>query len=113
VAGDKPRKRMLLKYCCEPARLRVSLGIRFLGSVPRFLKRFGSQKIGTDRFPKNLGTDDFGSRLFRFGFGSNRTNRNFPAQVKTRINIHVPRQIYATLYPFLLIIIYKAIITIY
>jgi hypothetical protein len=47
--------------------------------VPRFLKKFGSQKIETDRFPKNLGTDNFGSRLFRFGFGSNRTNRNFSA----------------------------------
>ena len=66
--------------------------------------------MGTDRFQKNLETEHFGSRLFRFGFGSNRI---FPEDLKTTINIHVLRQIYATLYSFLIIIIiYKKTIAI-
>ena len=69
--------------------------------------------MGTDRFKKNLGTEHFGSRLFRFGFGSNRTNRIFLEDLKTIINILVLRQIYTTLYSFLIIIIiYKKTIAI-
>jgi hypothetical protein len=61
--------------------------------------------MGTDRFQKNLGTK-------RFGSGSNRTNQIFLEDRNTIINIHVLRQIYATLYSFLLIIMYKKIIAI-
>jgi hypothetical protein len=68
--------------------------------------------MGTDRFQKNLGTKHFGSRLFWFGSGSNRTNQIFLEDRNTIINIHVLRQIYATLYSFLLIIMYKKIIAI-
>jgi len=54
----------------------------------------------------------FGSRLFWFGSGSNQTNRIFSEDLKTIINILVLRQIYATLYSFLIIIIYKKTIAI-
>jgi hypothetical protein len=63
-------------HCSFSATRQSGHSVPRFDSVPRFLKKFGSQKIGTDRFPKNLGTDDFGSRLFWFGFGS---NQNFPA----------------------------------
>ena len=59
-----------------------------------------------------LETEYFGSRSFRFGFGSNRINRNFSEDLNTIINILVLRQIYAILYSFLIIIIYKKTIAI-
>jgi hypothetical protein len=64
-------------------------GHSVLGSLPRFLKKFGYLKIGTDRFLKILETDHFGFRLFRFGFDSNRTNRTFSGDAKIMINMHV------------------------
>ena len=66
----------------------------------RFLKngnRSVSKKFRNRAFQKNLGTEHFGSRLFRFGSGSNQTNRIFSEDLKTIINIRVVRQIYATL----------------
>jgi len=43
-----------------------------IGSVLRFLHKFGSQKIGTDRFFSEVGTEKI---RFRFGSGYNRINR--------------------------------------
>ena len=40
-----------------------------IGSVLRFLKKFGSSKTGTVRFFSRLGTEKFRVRFFRFGFG--------------------------------------------
>jgi hypothetical protein len=44
-------------------------------SVPRFLYKFSSQKIGTNKFFKEVGTEEIQFRLFRFGCGYNRINR--------------------------------------
>ena len=89
--------------------IRFSIRFRF----SQLAMKFGSQETGTDRFQKkNLETEDFGSRLFWFDFGSNRTNQIFSEDLKTIINILVLRQIYATLYLFLIIIIYKKTIAI-
>jgi hypothetical protein len=57
-----------------------------LSSIPRFLKKFGSLKMETNRFSKILRTDYSGFWLFRFGSGSNRT---FLGNAKTMINMHV------------------------
>ena len=46
-----------------------------IGSVPRFLHKFGSSKLGTDRFFLEVGTETIRFRLIRFGSGYNRTNR--------------------------------------
>ena len=77
------------------------------GSVPRLSTV--PRNWGTDCLKKKLGTD---SRLFWFGFGSNRINRIFSEDLKTIINILVLRQIFATLDLFLIIIIYKKTIAI-
>ena len=87
--------------------LQLRVGVRFSVRFSRLLMKFGSWKMGTDRFQKNLGTEHFGSRLFRFGSGSNRTNRIFLEDLRTTINIPVVRQIYATLCSFFIIIMYK------
>ena len=68
--------------------------------------------MGTNRFQKFLGTEHFGSRLFRFGSSSNRTNRIFLEDLRTTINIPIVWQIYATLCSFFIIIMYKKTITI-
>ena len=47
-----------------------------IGSVLRFSEKFGSSKIGTDRFFLGSRTEQFRFRLVRFGSGSNRTNRS-------------------------------------
>ena len=49
-------------------------------SVLRFLPKFGSQKIGTDRFFSRVGTKDI---RFRFGSGYIRKNRSISPQVHT------------------------------
>jgi len=46
-----------------------------IGSVLRFLHKFGSQKIGTDRFFSEVGTEKIRFRFFRFDSGYNRINR--------------------------------------
>ena len=55
--------------------------LRF-GLVSGFFKKFGSSKIGVDRFQEISGTEYFGSQLVRFDFGSNQTNRIFLPEAK-------------------------------
>ena len=47
-----------------------------ISSVLRFSEKFGSSKIGTDRFFLGSRTEQFRFRLVRFGSGTNRTNRS-------------------------------------
>ena len=88
-------------------------GRSVLGSVPSVIDEIWFLENGNRSvLKKKLGTEHFGSRLFRFGSGSNRTNRIFSEDLKTTINICVLRQIYATLFSFLIIIMYKKTIAI-
>ena len=50
----------------RPTAHHLGVGIRFFGSVC-----FGSSVFEEIRFQEISGTEYFGSRLFRFGFGSN------------------------------------------
>ena len=68
-------------------------GCSVLGSVPSVIDEIRFLENGTDRFQKNLGTEHFGSRLFRFGSGSNRTNRIFSANVNTIKKMQVLKKI--------------------
>jgi hypothetical protein len=55
--------------------------------------KFGSLKMGTDWFQKILGTEHFGSWLFRFGFDSNQINQIFSAKINTTKNMQVLKKI--------------------
>jgi len=52
-----------------------------IGSVFRFLSKFGSQKTRTDRFFSRVGTEKIRFRFFRFGSSYNRKNRIISPQV--------------------------------
>jgi hypothetical protein len=52
-------------------------------SVPRSFEKFGHQELRTDRSVEKMKTEDFRSRLVRFGLGHDRTNRTRLATIKT------------------------------
>ena len=64
--------------------IRSQSGHSVLGSVPSVIYKI---RFRTDRFQKKLETEHFGSKLFRFGSGSYRTNRIFLGKVNTTIII--------------------------
>jgi hypothetical protein len=87
--------------------MEVRVGVRFSVRFPRLLMKFSSQKMRIDRFHKILGTKHFGSvpvltELTEF----------FQKTSGQQKNIRVLRQIYATLYSFLILIMYKKTIAI-
>lgn len=58
---------------------KLGVGVRFVSFVPFdffwLLKNCGHLKIRTELHRRKCGTELFGLRLFRFGFGHERTNR--------------------------------------
>jgi hypothetical protein len=61
-------------------------GTEPFGSVPRFLQNFSSQIIGTDRLFLEVGTDQLGFRVVRFGSGTYRRNRSFKMHKNSSFN---------------------------